>query len=162
MQRGLTIQQQQSPTSPRAFVNYAATYDGDECLLWPFSVSSGNGYGMVGYPNSKTIMTANRAVCIEAHGPPPFDKADAAHDPHICKSRLCVNRNHLRWGTRNENNLDKRVVGSHHGAHKLTPAAVLALRSGKLAPEKAAALYDVTLHHIIYNVIPGISWKLII
>lgn len=88
--------------------NVAMQHDSDECLLWPFAQTS-DGYGVLG--NS----TASRVVCERAHGP-PFAGADAAHS---CDVKLCVNRRHLRWATRQENVDEKRRVYARQGRYSV-------------------------------------------
>jgi HNH endonuclease len=63
-----------------------------ECLIWPFSHRDGRGY-----INEEPV---SRFVCKLAHGSPPTDKHDAAHN---CGNERCVNPHHLRWATRKEN-----------------------------------------------------------
>jgi HNH endonuclease len=59
-----------------------------ECLIWPFSRRDGRGY-----INEEPV---SRFVCKLAHGSPPTEKHDAAHN---CGNERCVNPHHLRWAT---------------------------------------------------------------
>jgi hypothetical protein len=112
-----------------AFVNDALTSGTDDCILWPTHLRmSDNGYGRV--PHDGRTVGAHRLVCILAHGPEPFAKADAAHR---CGVRRCVNPRHVRWATRTENHLDTVLHGTNprgerHGRAKLTEADVLEMR----------------------------------
>jgi len=85
------------------FVRSALDYEGDECLLWPYSLDSG-GYGQARIDGQNTA--AHRAVCILAHGEPPFPDAQAAH--YKCGDTRCINKRHLRWSTVEQNHDDKR------------------------------------------------------
>lgn len=84
-------------------------YDGNECVIWPFSKSS-SGYGTImreGLPR-----TVSRLVCEEEHGPPPTPDHEAAHS--CGKGHLaCVTKRHLSWKTRPENQADKLTHGTH-------------------------------------------------
>jgi hypothetical protein len=88
--------------APAAFIRDHADHQGDECLLWPFARTL-NGYGQVLFEGRQT--RAHRAICILAHGEPPFDGAEATHS--CANGHLgCVNPKHLRWKTHHENILE--------------------------------------------------------
>jgi len=100
---------------PQEWIRSHANYAGDECLKWPFA-TSGTGYGALSWNGQ--IITANRAMCIEAHGEPPLQGMDSAHscgNGHLG----CVNPNHLRWATRSENIEDAFKHGRRVRAKKL-------------------------------------------
>ena len=89
----------------RYFHDVVLAYDGDECLLWPFS-HNGNGYGTM-RTGSKTVRVSRR-VCEHVNGPPPTPKHDAAHscgNGHIG----CCTKRHMSWKTRSENLLERRI-----------------------------------------------------
>lgn len=85
----------------------------EACIVWPYARMQ-SGYAFCGG------KPASREVCIAAHGPPPFNGAEAAHS---CGRghEGCVNPHHLRWATHSENMLDRREHGTnycgarHHG-----------------------------------------------
>jgi hypothetical protein len=109
------------------FLEYAKHYDGDECLLWPFSTDR-NGYGRVGVKCRNAL--AHRVVCEFWLGPPPFEKAEACHS---CGVRNCVNGRHLRWDSHHENMLDSvfagtNNIGERNGLNKLTRKQVREIR----------------------------------
>lgn len=85
-----------------------ASYDGDDCLKWPFTVSD-NGRGVITIDGHSTSVP--NAMCRLAHGEPPTSQHEAAHS---CGKghEGCVNPNHLRWATRKENEADKVVHGT--------------------------------------------------
>ena len=110
----------------QAFVLEAASSDSDECIIWPLSRYL-TGYGQITYKGLS--MHAHRAVCIEAHGPPP---SDGHHAIHSCGNGKdgCVNPKHLRWGTPAENGRDTvahgtSLRGSKNHSAKLSEQDVL-------------------------------------
>lgn len=92
---------------PLAWLMSHVGYKGDDCLRWPYGYKGG-GYGCVNHDER-----AHRRMCIEAHGEPPFDGAEAAH---ICGNGHlgCVNPNHLKWATKIENQRDRVIHGTHN------------------------------------------------
>lgn len=97
----------------------------DTCVLWPYGLSGG--YGSTTFRGRK--VQAHIVVCELSHGPRP-DRMDAAHR---CGVSACVNPRHIRWATRSENELDKRLHGTGmHGERNpravLTAAAVAEIR----------------------------------
>lgn len=107
------------------FISEALASDTDDCVLWPFSFSSG-GYGSY-YKDGKST-TAHRVVCEEAHG---VSSLDAAHN---CGNRRCVNPRHLRWATAKSNHADKVLHGTAqrgeaHPNAKLTDEQVATIRA---------------------------------
>jgi len=87
------------------------SYDGDECLTWPFSTN--RGYGQFGHMGN--TYKAHRYICEIIHGPAPT----AAHLAcHSCGRghKGCVTKRHILWKTPRENQLDRRIHGTQHGA----------------------------------------------
>ena len=110
----------------------ALTYEGDECLRWPFS-SRGDGRGQVFWGGK--LWVASRLVCTLAHGEPPSPKHEAAHS---CGKgdEGCVTKSHLRWATRKENEDDKiihgtRPSGEGHASSTITKAKALEILQAK-------------------------------
>lgn len=85
------------------FLKEALAVVTSDCVEWPF-YKLARGYGRLGDGKS-----AHRAMCIMAHGAPPFDGAQAAHN---CGNASCVNPAHLRWATAKENEEDKYRHGT--------------------------------------------------
>lgn len=78
---------------------------GDDCLIWPFGAPS-CGYGQVRVNGADIV--ASRYMCALAHGNPPTPRHEAAHscgNGHLG----CMNPKHLRWATRSQNNLDRKI-----------------------------------------------------
>jgi len=108
----------------------AASYEGEDCLIWPFHRHKATGYGRTNWNGKPAI--ASRAICEIAHGPPPTPRHQAAHSCGNAHEG-CVNPNHLRWATVKENNADKRLHGTllqgeSVGNSKLTEAEVREIR----------------------------------
>jgi hypothetical protein len=138
----------------------ALAYDGDECLRWPFSVDR-KGYGMVVVNGQHQI--ASRVVCERAHGAPPTTLHQAAHS---CGNghEGCVNKRHLSWKTRAENEADKIIHGTSNrgercGAAKLTEPQVREIRrlAGGMSHGRIAKQFGVA-RQTISKVISGDRW----
>ena len=105
-------------------------YEGEDCLIWPFSVSHhGRGQATINGQG----MSAPRAMCLLAHGEPPTDEHQAAHscgNGHLG----CMSPKHLRWATVQENEADKIQHGTLRRGEqintaKLTREKVLFIRA---------------------------------
>lgn len=112
-------------TALRFYQDTVLAYDGDECLIWPFSTT--RGYGQLRYEGRPQIVS--RLVCMEAHGEPPDETYQAAHS--CGKGNLgCVAKRHLSWKTQSENEADKKEHGTDNrrGGAKLSVREVIAIR----------------------------------
>lgn len=131
--------------APEQFMREVAIpFQGDECLRWPYRTNN-RGYAML-------IRTVNvcRIICEEVHGPAPTPKHEAAHTCGHGADR-CVNPKHLRWATRQENELDKVLHGTSNrgercASAKLTRDQVLEIRAigRSMLQREVAAIYGVT------------------
>lgn len=139
----------------------ALAHEGDDCLPWPFSVDR-HGYGTVGVDGHRQIVS--RLVCERAHGQPPTPDHHAAHS---CGNgnKGCVNKRHLSWKTRAENEADKVVHGTSNrgercGGAKLTEAQVLEIRSlaGRLTHREIAERFPVN-RQTVSKIINGDRWS---
>ena len=100
------------------WVQENAGYNGDDCLIWPFSVSD-HGRGSVKIGGA--VMSAPRYMCTLAHGAPPTPDHDAAHS--CGKGHLgCMTPGHLSWKTAKENEADKIVHGTIRRGEKINTA----------------------------------------
>lgn len=129
------------------FVDRAARYNGDACLLWPYPTPK-HGYGRITQNGRRRL--AHVVVCEIVHGPPPFAKAEAAHS---CGNPGCLTPAHLRWDSHGGNMADRLIHGTdnrgeRHGLSKLTANQVLAIRSSSDAQRKLAAQYGVSRSYI--------------
>lgn len=89
------------------------------CLLWPLAVDKG-GYGKISCyferigkdkRRNGTIKTHRLAYLLK-HGEIPND----LHILHSCDTPSCVNPDHLRVGTHQENMTERTVRGKSYGA----------------------------------------------
>ncbi len=91
-----------SPGFVQDYLKKLKEIDIEECIFWPFAKSI-TGYA-VGIKSHNTSFI-HRQICIEVHGQPD-EKKEAAHscgNGHLG----CVNKNHLSWKTRAENQHDR-------------------------------------------------------
>jgi hypothetical protein len=135
-------------------------HQGDECLPWPYS-RNGNGRG--GACIDGVQMSAPRAMCIAAHGPPPTPEHETAHS---CgrSHEGCMNPQHLRWATSEENKADMLEHGTlRRGTQintaKLTEEDVRLIRqlSASDTRKALAERFEVT-YACICDVVTRRSW----
>lgn len=125
-----------------------------DCIYWPFTVS--DGYGQVAY-NGKRIG-AHRATLFLNVGPPPEGKNFACHDPYKCSSTACVNPNHLRWDTQQENGKDEaRKRKLTRKGTILTREQVVEIRAKYQSYFQIAEEYNVQ-YWVIKNCIERKTW----
>ena len=97
------------------------------CWIWTAGLSTGRAsYPSAGWEGK--VVRVTRIICEEAYGPPPSSKHNALHNTaNGCIGGLCVNPDHLRWGTQAENMQDispeERSDRIRRGAAKMTIAA---------------------------------------
>ena len=139
--RGTTDISGAKPGSVWAFIERAASHEGDACLTWPFSI---NKYGRGYLTRCCKTLLAHRVICEMAHGAPPFPKAHAAH---FCGKghEGCVNPRHMRWATAKENAADKIAHGTaprgvNNGHAKLTTAQARQVKARIRAGETDASI----------------------
>lgn len=137
-----------------------STYEGDDCLKWPFSVSD-KGYASV--KRDGASGAACPVMCEIAHGPKPSPIHEAAHS---CGKghEGCINPKHLRWATPKENAEDKKLHGTYKvGADlpwaKLTDEDVLEIRAlnGVLSQAKIGKLFGVA-QSTVFKILHGQRW----
>jgi len=113
----------------RYYREVVLTYDGTDCLTWPYDCST-SGYGRLHY-NGKQ-KNVSRLVCEESEGPPPTDHHEAAHscgNGHLG----CVAKRHLSWKTSAGNSSDRvkhgtSGAGEKNAGAKLTEMDVAEIR----------------------------------
>lgn len=103
---------------PRAFLELVVLrYEGDECLIWPFSRSP-DGYAKISWGDKGATVT--RLICEEIYGHP----GPGYHAAHSCGNGMkgCVTKGHLSWKTEAENQAEKFVHGTVLRGEKNPPA----------------------------------------
>lgn len=150
--------------SLKFFNEVVLTYEGDDCLIWPFG-DRGNGYGCMSYDGRS--QNIHRLVCLHEHGEPPTPQHLACHrcgNGHLG----CCNRRHIDWGTHKSNQEDRVKHGTHGRGErcknsKLTSEQVIEIRllyvqkgCGKLA-KQLGERFGVS-HQTIYGIWYGKSW----
>lgn len=93
------------------FTDVVLKYDGNECLIWPYSKTP-KGYGLmsrVGASGKRDLV--HRRVCEEINGPPPTPEHQAAHS---CGKGLqgCCAKRHVSWKTVGGNTADRFLHGT--------------------------------------------------
>lgn len=128
-----------------AWLREHVTYQGDDCLTWPFSVN--RGYGHFGFEGR--LHKAHRFMCELMHGPAPSAQHHAAHE--CGRGHLgCVNPRHLSWKTSSENAIDRRLHGAPEGSKGQIPAltneqvAEIRALKGRLSQVKIAQKFGVS------------------
>lgn len=126
-----------------AFLRSLVSADEAGCVLWPYNLSS-SGYGYVYL--GKRYITANRRMCLLAHGEPANPKMEAAHS---CGVRKCVNPNHLSWKTKLQNAADRLIHGtdtrgSRSPCAKLSWDDVRQIRASTEIAEKIAPKFGIS------------------
>lgn len=133
------------------------------CWRWTKSLSN-KGYGQFGYQVSgKTQMFAAHRAFAEMFGV----NIDNALVLHSCDNPWCVNPDHLRAGTLQDNMDDKvnrgrvfRPLGSTHHSTNLTEAQVLEIRrlAGATSRKELASTYRTSVM-AIGKIVRGDRWK---
>ncbi len=77
---------------------------------------------------------------------------------HLCGNKVCVNPDHLRFGTKTENAVDTLVHGTRSA--KLDPDKVREIRASGLSVKELVNMYGVS-RVPIQSVLNGESWKFV-
>jgi hypothetical protein len=127
------------------------------CWLWTASVD-GRGYGQITVvlPDGKRPRRAHRLMLQHATG----SEGDGLAACHRCDNSLCVNPEHLYWGTKAQNSQDMAKRGRQQ-AQKLLPEDIVGIvrahGDGESLAEIAEA-YGVTKSHV-GNIMSGREWS---
>jgi hypothetical protein len=131
----------------RFWSNVSFKWGGDACWEWTRPPGS-HGYGTF-YYNKKSRMLAHRMAYTLVRG--EFDTS--LFVLHRCDNRICVNPSHLFLGTAKQNSEDmcqklRHPRGECRPNAKLSPEAILRIRSGDIPSRLLALEYSVTPQHI--------------
>ena len=118
------------------------------CAAWPFPTKEKVSYGSIRW-NNKTYPAHRLALIL--HGGVDRPELQARHGS--CHNPLCCNPLHVSWGTRKENEADKRrdgtrIQGERHYKAALTEADVRAIRHDPRSSNELALLYPVGARQI--------------
>jgi len=123
------------------FIMANLDHQGDDCLIYPYACCT-PGYGVFQYKKIRRL--AHRFMCEQRNGPPPAPNFHAAHS---CGNRRCVNPGHVSWKTQSDNQLDRRIHGTHNKTRRkitrMQADQVLSLKGLETAIETAAR-YGIT------------------
>ncbi len=140
---------------PRATMDRLLLAESDECIEWPHGTSKG--YGRLW--DGDKVVCVHVIACTHHHG----ERPDGTEVAHSCGNRSCVNRDHLRWATRQENLDDMighgtRQYGERHPRAKLTAANVAVILSdASTTGVELAERFNVT-PRTIYDIRHGRRW----
>lgn len=142
------------------FIEYAAAYVDDECLIWPHGYM-GNGYGIATLAGRQT--TAHRLVLELYTGKPADPQLVAAHNPVQCHNPACVNPKHLRWATHQDNQRDRLADqtdnrGERHGNAKLSNDDVVAIFTDQRPQKQIADHYSIS-QPTVSDIKRGYRWR---
>jgi len=97
------------------------TYRGDGCIIWG-GATGGGGYGLFTFEGR--LQLAHRVAWMLEKGPIPVGLTL----DHLCKTRLCVNTEHLEPVTALENirraNVGRRLTRCRKGLHEMSGANI--------------------------------------
>lgn len=154
-----------SPSQSRTFfdAHWEFTDLGYESLCWKWTgCVDASGYGIIKFKGKN--CPAHRYSAIIHHGEPPSPKSLACHS---CDHPICVNPNHIYWGTHNQNMRDMIERGrSVHAKGEASSRAVLntekvkeirVLRAARLPFRRIAAMMGVS-KSAVQAIIYGETW----
>lgn len=144
---------------PLEFYRSLNQLETDDCIIWPYSKSTG--YGVLNIKGK--VSRVHALVCSDNHGLRPSKLHQAGH---LCGNRACVNYRHIRWITQSQNEKDKishnlSNHGERNGQSKLTSNDVIEIR--KMAKNgisvKALAMKYGVANVTIYDIIAYRRWS---
>jgi len=82
---------------------------------------------------ARVPMSVGAAALILSGQPKPSPDHECCHAPLVCNNGRCVQLDHIRWGTRTDNQVDRVADGTHNrgercAAAKLTKSDVHTIR----------------------------------
>lgn len=146
---------------PTQFYLEALKFDGDDCLIWPFSKNA-DGYATYKLRDDGRTQILSRRICEDIHGPAPHPDSQAAHS---CGKghEGCISQKHVGWSTPKQNVNDQRRHGTLARGRKkatalLTEDQVREIRNLRsLGGPAVARMYNVS-NTAIYSIWNGRKW----
>jgi len=127
----------------------------DTCWLWTGCLDK-DGYGVASIKQKK--LAAHRAAYILFVGEIP----NGRYVLHGCNNTSCVNPEHLRLGTQQDNVNDQIVAGTNTGKNRITAKLnenlVRSIRSSNKPYRELAKELGVS-HYCIWDILHYRSWK---
>ena len=141
-------------------VRTVLNHNSDECLIWPFALSTFYGYAFVYVPEDHEDRHAHRVAYKVIHGNYPTKQGC-----HTCDNRACYNPRHVFDGTQKENLEDmvakgRSLRGERNHRAKLTAQQVIEARSDyeHMTRKAVAAKYGLS-EGGMKKVLSGESWR---
>ena len=129
------------------------------CIISPYYKNK-DGYANKSY---KRKMYLHHRLVYSQHNNIDLDDIKGLVVMHLCDNPSCINIDHLRLGTHQDNmndrnNKSRQAFGVDVGLSKLTEADVLAIRASSLMQKDLAEDYGVH-RSTIYHIKRGLTWK---
>lgn len=131
----------------------------DDCWLWT-GCKTAKGYGSFKVM-PKSVLATHIALAEAGFARPQAPNNHALHSDN-CESRLCVNPNHLRWGSNAENMADmvrlgRQMRGETHNKAKLTAEQAAFIRQSTLPQSALISMFGLA-SSAISNIRRGKKW----
>ena len=131
----------------------------NDCFVWQ-SCKDKDGYGISSIAGKK--MPAHRAAYILTNPEKDINGKYILHKAQ-CKSRACINPEHLYAGTQKQNVQDQLIAGTFvkgelNGMSKLTPESVKLIRSSSLSNRELATMFNVS-YYTIWDIQKERTWQ---
>lgn len=127
------------------------------CYPWPFNRAAGGYVGSVLWEGR--LQYVCRVVCTLHRGRPPRPDSEVRH---VCGKGMsgCWNADCMRWGSRAQNERDKRRHRTYYrgGRPKLSYAVAQRIRKERLHPKVIAQQYGVSVRSA-YMLLNGTTWR---
>jgi hypothetical protein len=130
------------------FENVVMTYNGDECLLWPYG--KGRGYGLI--RDNGHLRVAANLLCERVHGLPPPNYETR----HLCNNGKhgCVTKKHVVWSDHITNMADQVAFGTRNRGQRngrwqlITEDDVRAIRESSDKQRVIAKKFGIAQQHV--------------
>lgn len=119
------------------------------CWIWMGPMNSRSGHGQIKV-NGQKYNAQRVALCLNT-GKSLNYPLQACHKIE-CLAPICVNPEHLYWGSHSDNGLDavktRRIAGLPWAGQKLSTGQAIEIRNSKLPRRELANKYGVTTNYI--------------
>ena len=104
------------------------------CVEWTGRINN-SGYGLVQFCGKTKLL--HRLVLSAFKGEPPESDSQCRHS---CNNKVCINPDHLSWGSCRDNSIDDLYIGRRHRQMRLTPEQALDIKRRLDSGEKVGKL----------------------